>query len=100
MSTVTYRRYEFVHTFRDRRFHLCARLPARPLLPDRGADRDEPISRHRISAPHYFMVGLAAFGTMVAVLSSGARIAAERFAGSTGDCESPRYRLEPTSGRR
>jgi ABC-2 type transport system permease protein len=34
-----------------------------------------------ISAPLYFMIGLAAFGTINAVLSSGSRIAAERSAG-------------------
>ena len=34
-----------------------------------------------ISAPLYFMVGLAAFGTMSAMLSSGARIAGEREVG-------------------
>ena len=32
-------------------------------------------------APQYYMVGLLAFGTMVAVLSGGARIAAERTIG-------------------
>ena len=34
-----------------------------------------------ISAPLYYMVGLAAFGTMAAILSSGARIAGERAVG-------------------
>jgi ABC-2 type transport system permease protein len=34
-----------------------------------------------ISAPLYFMVSLAAFGCMNAVISAGARIAAERSAG-------------------
>ena len=34
-----------------------------------------------ISAPLYLMVGLVAFGTMNAVLGSGARIAAERATG-------------------
>ena len=34
-----------------------------------------------ISAPLYFMAGLASFGTMSAMLSSGARIAAERAVG-------------------
>ena len=35
----------------------------------------------RLSAPLYYMVGLAAFGTMTPMLSSGARIAAERAVG-------------------
>ena len=34
-----------------------------------------------ISAPLYYMIGLASFGTMSAMLSSGARIAAERAVG-------------------
>jgi ABC-2 type transport system permease protein len=34
-----------------------------------------------IAAPVYFLVGLAAFGTMNAVLAAGARIAAERVVG-------------------
>src|SRR4029453_2666024 len=37
----------------------------------------------RIAAPLYFMVGLAALGTMNAVVGSGARIAFERVAGWT-----------------
>jgi ABC-2 type transport system permease protein len=36
-----------------------------------------------ISAPLYYMLGLAAFGTMASMISSGARIAAERQAGWT-----------------
>ena len=34
-----------------------------------------------LSAPLYYMVGLAAFGTMSAMLSSGTRIAGERESG-------------------
>lgn len=36
-----------------------------------------------ISAPLYYMAGLASFGTMASMISSGARIAAERQAGWT-----------------
>ena len=47
-----------------------------------------------ISAPVYFMVGLVAFGTMNAVLGSGARIAAERGVGWNRQ-----LRLTPLSSR-
>src|SRR5207248_6295247 len=36
-----------------------------------------------VSAPLYYMVGLASFGTMMAMVSAGARIAGEREAGWT-----------------
>jgi ABC-2 type transport system ATP-binding protein len=47
-----------------------------------------------ISAPLYFMVGLAALGTMNAVVGTGARIATERFLGWTRQ-----LRLTPLSPR-
>ena len=61
---------------------LLARLPARPLLPDRRPEPERGRPRATgLSAPLYFMVGLAAFGTMNAMLSAGARIAGERAVG-------------------
>jgi ABC-2 type transport system permease protein len=42
---------------------------------------EHDLSGTGISLPTYFMVGLAAFGTMNAVLAAGARIAAERGVG-------------------
>jgi ABC-2 type transport system permease protein len=53
---------------------LCVLIAA----PNRG---EQNLSGTGISAPLYFMIGLASFGTINAVLSSGARIAAERSAG-------------------
>ena len=47
-----------------------------------------------IAAPLYFMVGLAAFGTMNAVIAAGARIAAERSVGWNRQ-----LRLTPLSAR-
>ena len=64
---------------------LRARLSAGPLL----RDRRRPTATNRtsagtgISAPLYYMVGLASFGTMMSMISSGARIAGEREAGWT-----------------
>ena len=46
--------------------------------PNRG---ETDFLKSGISAPLYYMVGLIAFGTMVAVIAGGARIAAERSVG-------------------
>ncbi len=47
-----------------------------------GPNRNETNLGHSgLSAPLYFMVGLAAFGTMNAMLSAGARISGERAVG-------------------
>jgi ABC-2 type transport system permease protein len=80
---LTYIRYELLRTFRNRRFFLISL--AFPLilyyviaLPNRHVSDLGSIG---ISAPLYFMVGLASFGTMGAMLSCGARIATERAAG-------------------
>jgi ABC-2 type transport system permease protein len=85
MITLAYTRLELVRMFRSRRFMIFSL--AFPLgfyfltaLPNRGVDN---LGGTGISAPLYFMIGLAAFGTMAAMLSSGARIAAERVAGWT-----------------
>ena len=80
---------------------LLARLPARPVLPDRRPERnDERPRRTGISAPLYFMVGLAAFGTMNAMLASGARIAAERTVGWNRQLRITPLRRAPTSAPR
>jgi ABC-2 type transport system permease protein len=82
-DTVAYARYELLRTFRNRRLYLLSF--AFPLVlyyaiaaPNRG---EHSLGGTGISAPVYFMVGLAAFGTMNAVVGCGARIAAERAVG-------------------
>ena len=83
MNALAYTRYELLRTFRNRRFVILSL--AFPLVlyfaiagPNRHVDN---LAKSGISAPLYFMVGLAAFGTMNSVLSAGARIAAERDSG-------------------
>jgi ABC-2 type transport system permease protein len=83
MSSPVYTRYELLRTFRNRRFFLLAF--GFPLVlyfliaaPNRNVSS---LAGTGISAPLYYMCGLAAFGTMSAMLSTGARIAAERSAG-------------------
>ena len=83
MTSTTYIKYELIRTFRNRRFLVFAF--GFPLVlyiliaaPNRHVHN---LSGSGISAPLYFMVGLLTFGTMNAMLSAGARIAAERAVG-------------------
>ncbi|MGH2972179.1 MAG: ABC transporter permease [Gaiellaceae bacterium] len=83
MSFATYSRYELLRTFRNRRFLVFAFgfplvLYVLIAAPNRHV---HDLNSSGISAPLYFMVGLLTFGTMNAMLSAGARIAAERAVG-------------------
>jgi ABC-2 type transport system permease protein len=83
MSIAVYTRYELLRTFRNKRFLLFAFgfplvLYVLIAAPNRHV---HDLNHSGLSAPLYFMVGLLAFGTMTAMLSSGARIAAERAVG-------------------
>jgi ABC-2 type transport system permease protein len=80
VTSGTYLRYELLRTFRTRRFVVLAFgfpvvLYFMIALPSR---HEHDLAGTGISAPLYFMVGMAAFGTMNAMLSAGARIAGER----------------------
>jgi ABC-2 type transport system permease protein len=83
VSSTSYIRFELLRTFRNRRFFLFSF--GFPLVlyfliaaPNRHV---HSLNRSGISAPLYYMVGLAAFGSMNAMLATGARIAAERQVG-------------------
>jgi ABC-2 type transport system permease protein len=91
-----YLKYELLRTFRNRRYFMFAILiPVALYFAIAGPNRSESdLGGTGISAPLYFMVGLAAFGTMNAVVSTGGRIAAERSAGWTRQ-----LRLTPLSTR-
>jgi ABC-2 type transport system permease protein len=80
---LAYARYELVRTFRNRRLYIFSLgFPLVLYYAIAGPNRNEhDLGGTGISAPLYFMVGLAAFGAMNAVLGSGARIAAERSVG-------------------
>jgi ABC-2 type transport system permease protein len=80
---LVYMRYELLRTLRNRRFFLLSL--GFPLIlyfvivsPNRHL-RD--FDHTGVSFPLYYMVGMASFGTMSAMLSSGARISAERSVG-------------------
>lgn len=88
MTAVTYTKYELLRTVRNRRsffFSLFFPLVMYYLLalPNKnnhnfGGTAGNPT---HLFAPQYYMTGLLAFGGMIAVLSGGARIAAERSVG-------------------
>lgn len=101
MSTLVYTRYELLRVARNRQGMLFSVLF--PLImyfllaaPNRkdhnfGGDAKHPTG---LFAPQYYMVGLLAFGAMIAVMSAGARIAAERTIGWNRQ-----LRLTPLSAR-
>jgi len=96
MNALVYTRYELTRTFRNRRllfFSLGFPLVLFSLIasPNR---HEQSLGGSGISAPLYLMVGLAAFGTMNTVITTGARIALERTLGWTRQ-----LRLTPLSPR-
>lgn len=96
MNGVQYTRYELLRTFRNRRFLLFSLgfplvMYAAFAIPNRH-DRD--FGSSGIPFALYYMVSLASFGTMMAMVSSGARIAGERATGWTRQ-----LRITPLSTR-
>jgi ABC-2 type transport system permease protein len=85
VNGLEYTRYELIRTFRNRRFMIFSLgFPLVLYFVIAGPNRhQQSYGSSGISAPLYLMVGLASFGTMNAMLSSGARIAVERTAGWT-----------------
>lgn len=81
--TAAYLRFELLRTLRNRRFlFLSLGFPLVFYLLVAGSARNvQDLGDSGLSAPLYYMVGLVSFGAMSAMLSSGARIAAERQAG-------------------
>ena len=81
--TRDYLLFELKRTFRNRRFFFFSLgFPLVLYFLIAGPNRDETnLGNSGLSAPLYFMVGLAAFGTMNAMLAAGARIAGERAVG-------------------
>jgi ABC-2 type transport system permease protein len=85
MNGLVYTRYELLRALRNRRFFFFSL--GFPLLfyfviaaPNRHV---HDFDGSGISLPLYYMVGLTSFGTMVAMISTGSRIAAERQVGWT-----------------
>ena len=96
MSSATYTRYELLRTVRERRLmifgfgfplvlYFVIAVPNRHMQDFAGSG---------VTAPLYYMVSLASFGTMMSMVSLGGRIAGEREAGWTRQ-----LRITPLSPR-
>ncbi|HEV7205758.1 MAG TPA: ABC transporter permease [Jatrophihabitans sp.] len=101
MSTATYQKFELLRAVRNRQaLVFTVFFPIVMFFLLAGPNKDNHNfggdSKHHtgLFAPQYYMVGLLAFGTMIAVLSTGARIAAERTIGWNRQ-----LRLTPLSAR-
>jgi ABC-2 type transport system permease protein len=82
VKNLTYVRYEVLRTVRNRRFLVFSLIfPLILFLTIAGSHRN--IKEDGISFPLYYMTGMAAWGSMTSVISSGARIAQERQVGWT-----------------
>ena len=81
--STAYIRFELLRTIRNRRILIFSLIfPIVIYLLIAAPNKNEhSLGGTGISAPLYFMIGLASFGTMNAMLATGARIAAERTAG-------------------
>ena len=82
MSNAMHYRYEILRTVRNRRFFLVTlALPLVIFYAIASANRHA--ITEGIAFPLYFMTGMAAYGSMFAVVSPGARVAADRSRGWT-----------------
>jgi ABC-2 type transport system permease protein len=91
-----YTRFELVRTVRNVRLLVFSLgFPLVLFLAIAVPNRDEQsLAGTGISVPLYLMIGLVAFGTMIALISNGARIASERTNGWTRQ-----MRVTPLSSR-
>jgi ABC-2 type transport system permease protein len=77
---LTYLRYELLRTIRNRRFFIFTLLfPIIFFYLIAGANRHAELGG--IPFPTYYLAGMASFGTMMAMVSNGGRIAGERSVG-------------------
>ena len=82
-GALSYTRYELLRVFRNARFFIFSLgFPLVLYYVIAGGNKNvSNLNGSGISAPLYFMVGLASFGTMNAILAAGARISPERAVG-------------------
>jgi ABC-2 type transport system permease protein len=85
MNQLAYTRFELLRLVRNPRFFIFTLVfPLILYFVSAAPQRhDHDLANTGISAPLYFMVSIASFGTMMAMTSNGMRIAAERTAGWT-----------------
>jgi len=92
-----YMRYELIRTFRERRLFIFSfgfPLALYFIIVASNNARAEDFQGLGISFALYYMIGMASFGTMMSMMSSGFRIAGERQAGWTRQ-----LRITPLSSR-
>jgi ABC-2 type transport system permease protein len=96
MNAAAYTRYELLRAFRNRRFFLFSLgFPLVLYFFIAGPNQHETdLQGTGLSAPLYFMVSMASWGTMTAMLGTGARIASERAVGWNRQ-----LRISPLSAR-
>jgi len=82
MSQATYVRFEIIRTIRNRRFLIFSLIF--PLILFLAiASENKSVTIDGIGFPLYYMTGMAAWGSMTAIVSTGGRIAQERQVGWT-----------------
>jgi ABC-2 type transport system permease protein len=96
MIALAYTRFELLRTFRNARFLIFSLgFPLVLYYVIAGANgHEQNFGGTGGSAALYYMIGLAAFGTMAAMIATGARIATERTSGWTRQ-----LRITPLSPR-
>lgn len=95
MSGLAYTRYELLRTFRNRRFWFFSLgFPLAFFWLIASPQRHTIIKGTGLTYAAYYMVSLASFGTMMSMISTGARIAGERQVGWTRQ-----LRISPLSVR-
>ena len=95
MRGLVYTRYELLRTFRNRRFYLFSfGFPLVFFWLLAAPQHNKIISHTGLTYAAYYMVSLASFGTMMSMISTGARIAGERQTGWTRQ-----LRISPLSVR-
>jgi ABC-2 type transport system permease protein len=96
VSSFAYTRFELLRTIRNRRLLLFALgFPTVLYFLIAGPNQhNTDLNGTGLSAPLYYMTGLAAFGTMSAMIAGGGRIAGERAVGWTRQ-----LRITPLSTR-
>ncbi|MDQ1495802.1 MAG: type transport system permease protein, partial [Actinomycetota bacterium] len=76
----TYLKFELLRTFRNRRFFVFSLgFPLVFFYLIAGSNKDQLLGG--IPFATYYLAGMASFGTMMAMISSGGRIAGERSVG-------------------
>jgi ABC-2 type transport system permease protein len=89
MSSATYLKFELLRSVRNKRVFIFSLgfplvfyfIIAAPQRHDHNFGSTTSVPHTGLFAPQYYMVGLLAFGTMVAAMSGGAGIAADRSVG-------------------